>query len=139
MAAPAPPALQTRVNSLYTTARDLALNPTHTTYLAPLLLLADALLSVLIIRKIPYTEIDWQAYMQQIAQYRGGERDYTKIYGGTGPLVYGAGHVYVYNVLYMVTEGGKDVLRAQGVFMGVYLVALGVVMACYSRAKVCDP
>lgn len=60
-----------------------------------------------------------------------------KIYGGTGPLVYGAGHVYVYNALYGVTGGGGDVGKAQGVFWGVYLVGLGVVMGCYRRAKVC--
>ena len=29
--------------------------------------------------------------MQQIAQYRSGERDYTFIKGDTGPLVYPAG------------------------------------------------
>ena len=29
--------------------------------------------------------------MQQIAQYRSGERDYTLIKGDTGPLVYPAG------------------------------------------------
>ncbi len=29
--------------------------------------------------------------MQQIAQYRSGERDYTLIKGQTGPLVYPAG------------------------------------------------
>lgn len=37
------------------------------------------------------TEIDWKAYMQQIVQYRSGERDYTLIKGDTGPLVYPAG------------------------------------------------
>jgi len=37
------------------------------------------------------TEIDWKAYMQQIIQYRNGERDYTLIKGDTGPLVYPAG------------------------------------------------
>lgn len=30
------------------------------------------------------TEIDWRAYIQQIEQYRSGERDYTLIKGDTG-------------------------------------------------------
>ena len=30
------------------------------------------------------TEIDWKAYMQQVEQYRYGERDYTLIKGDTG-------------------------------------------------------
>lgn len=36
-----------------------------------------------------------------------------------------------------MTNEGKDILLAQGIFGGVYLVALGVVMACYRMAKVC--
>ena len=30
------------------------------------------------------TEIDWRAYIQQVEQYRSGERDYTLIKGDTG-------------------------------------------------------
>ena len=30
------------------------------------------------------TEIDWRAYMQQVEQYRNGERDYALIKGDTG-------------------------------------------------------
>ena len=130
---------QDRVRSLFTTALDLVYKPSHTSWLCPLLLVADALLSALIICKIPYTEIDWKAYMQQISQYRAGERDYSKIYGGTGPLVYGASHVYIYNVLYMLTDSGRDIRKAQFIFMGVYLAGLGMVMACYRKAKVCIP
>lgn len=75
--------------------------------------------------------------MQQVQQYVSGERDYTKIYGGTGPLVYPAAHVYVYNALYRITEEGRDILLAQIIFGMVYLVTLGVVMLCYRQAKVC--
>ena len=102
---------------LYNRAIDIASNPKHTRWLSPLLLVADACLCVLIIWKIPCklpfqanpitpttirannfehidTEIDWKAYMQQIAQYRSGERDYTLIKGDTGPLVYPAGKIF---------------------------------------------
>lgn len=92
--------------------------------------------------------------MQQIAQYRSGERDYTLIKGDTGPLVYPAGklgisrmmeelklkalvaHVYIYNILYRVTNEGADIFRAQCIFMIVYLAALSMVMSCYRMAKV---
>jgi alpha-1,3-mannosyltransferase len=65
------------------------------------------------------TEIDWKAYMEQIEQYLAGERD-----------------VYIYYVLYHVTNKGTDILMAQRIFALVYLGTLAIVMACYRRAKV---
>jgi alpha-1,3-mannosyltransferase len=74
--------------------------------------------------------------MEQISQILSGERDYTRIRGGTGPLVYPAAHVYVYSALYRLTDRGKDILLAQQLFAGIYLTVLAVVMACYRRAAV---
>lgn len=74
--------------------------------------------------------------MQQIQQYVAGERDYTKIYGGTGPLVYPAAHVYIYQWLYNITDHGKDIPLAQIIFGILYLVTLALAMACYRNAKV---
>ena len=82
------------------------------------------------------TEIDWKAYMQQVAQYRNGERDYLSIKGDTGPLVYPAAHIYIYNGLYVLTDQGRDIFRAQCIFMVLYLATLTVVMQCYRMAKV---
>lgn len=82
------------------------------------------------------TEIDWVAYMQQVAQYIAGERDYTLIKGDTGPLVYPAAHVYIYRGLHAITDGGRNVTLAQICFAVLYLFNLGVVMACYRLAKV---
>lgn len=82
------------------------------------------------------TEIDWIAYMQQVEQYLDGERDYTLIKGLTGPLVYPAAHVYIYSGLYRLTDGGKDIRKAQIIFAGLYLGVLSLVMASYRRAKV---
>ncbi|KAG6290011.1 dolichyl-P-Man:Man(5)GlcNAc(2)-PP-dolichol alpha-1,3-mannosyltransferase [Claviceps purpurea] len=98
--------------------------------------LGDAVLCSLIIWKIPYTEIDWTAYMQQVAQFVEGERDYTKMEGGTGPLVYPAAHVYTYTALYHLTGHGKNILLAQQLFAVLYMATLAVVMLCYSKAKV---
>ncbi|KAF3913037.1 hypothetical protein ABW21_db0205261 [Orbilia brochopaga] len=99
------------------------------------LLVFDGVLSNVILRKIPYTEIDWEAYMQQVAQYRAGERDYRNIKGGTGPLVYPAGHVYIYNFLYSLTDGGAQRDITQAVFWLTYLATLWIVMACYRAAR----
>jgi len=83
------------------------------------------------------TEIDWKAYMQQVAQYVAGERNYSKIRGDTGPLVYPAAHVYIYRLLYDVTDQGTDIRFAQYLFGVLYLLTLALVMACYRQAKVC--
>lgn len=75
--------------------------------------------------------------MQQVAIFLSGERDYKKIVGGTGPLVYPGAHVWIYRWLYALTDQGRDVQRAQYIFALVYLGALAVVVQCYRRAKVC--
>lgn len=74
--------------------------------------------------------------MEQIEQYIAGERDYTKIKGATGPLVYPAAHVYIYWALYRITNNGTNILLAQCIFGLLYLGTLAIVMACYRRAKV---
>ncbi|KAF8456933.1 Dolichyl-P-Man:Man(5)GlcNAc(2)-PP-dolichyl mannosyltransferase [Terfezia claveryi] len=110
-------------------------DPKYSKYLAPLLLIADACLSSFILFKIPYTEIDWKAYMEQVALYLNGESDYVKLKGGTGPLVYPAGHVYVYSWLYKITDQGRDIWKAQCVFVGFYLLMLALVLMVYIKAK----
>ena len=74
--------------------------------------------------------------MQQVGQYVAGERDYVKLYGDTGPLVYPAAHVYIYRALYAITDAGRDIKLAQFVFIGLYLATLLLVMQCYRAAKV---
>ncbi|KAF2143765.1 glycosyltransferase family 58 protein [Aplosporella prunicola CBS 121167] len=114
----------------------IAQDPKYSRWICPLLLLADGALCSLVIWKVPYTEIDWKAYMEQVAQYIDGERDYTQIKGGTGPLVYPGLHVYIYRLLYGLTGQGRDIFSAQLIFAVLYLGTLAVVMACYRRAKV---
>ncbi|KAK3716232.1 dolichyl-P-Man:Man(5)GlcNAc(2)-PP-dolichol alpha-1,3-mannosyltransferase [Vermiconidia calcicola] len=74
--------------------------------------------------------------MQQVSQYVGGERDYAKLYGDTGPLVYPAAHVYIYRLLYTLTDEGRDIKLGQYVFIVLYLATLLLVMQCYRQAKV---
>ena len=72
--------------------------------------------------------------MEQITLYLSGERDYTKLVGGTGPLVYPAAHVYLYRVLHDITSTGTDIRLAQYLFIGLYLATLALVLVCYRSA-----
>lgn len=74
--------------------------------------------------------------MQQITQYLAGERNYVKVYGDTGPLVYPAAHVYIYRFLHYLTNEGRDIRTAQLIFTALYLSSLTLVMLCYRQAKV---
>ncbi|KAK2792697.1 dolichyl-P-Man:Man(5)GlcNAc(2)-PP-dolichol alpha-1,3-mannosyltransferase [Onygenales sp. PD_12] len=120
--------------NLYECALGLATNPKHSRWIGPLLLLAEIPLCALIILKVPYTEIDWTTYMQQVSLYLSGERDYALLKGSTGPLVYPALHVYIYSGLYNLCDNGTDIAFAQVLFAVLYLVTLVIVMWCYRSA-----
>lgn len=83
------------------------------------------------------TEIDWEAYMEEVGGFLAGERDYKNLKGGTGPLVYPAGFVYLYAFLKKVTLG--SVRPAQWFFAGVYLATHAVVLALYVRSRTVPP
>ncbi|CAB16723.2 dolichyl-P-Man:Man(5)GlcNAc(2)-PP-Dol alpha-1,3-mannosyltransferase Alg3 [Schizosaccharomyces pombe] len=80
-----------------------------------------------IISKVPYTEIDWIAYMEQVNSFLLGERDYKSLVGCTGPLVYPGGHVFLYTLLYYLTDGGTNIVRAQYIFAFVYWITTAIV------------
>jgi len=42
------------------------------------------------------TEIDWKAYMEEVEGVENGEYDYANLKGGTGPLVYPGGFVWIF-------------------------------------------
>ncbi|KAK2766967.1 dolichyl-P-Man:Man(5)GlcNAc(2)-PP-dolichol alpha-1,3-mannosyltransferase [Arachnomyces sp. PD_36] len=147
---------------VYNRVLDLCTNTKHLKWISPLLLIGDSFLCALIIWKIPClylispvicvtvtalltvalnsiqadTEIDWTTYMQQVSLYLSGERDYTLLKGSTGPLVYPAGHVYLYSLLHHLTDEGRDIAFAQILFAFLYLFTLVIVIACYRRAGV---
>lgn len=98
-----------------------------------ILVLAEVALGALIIKKIAYTEIDWVAYMQQIEIFLNGERDYVKIQGQTGPLVYPAGHVYIFTAFYYLTDYGKDIFLAQLIFLVIYVAQIYVLAKIYEE------
>ena len=75
--------------------------------------------------------------MEEVGGFLAGERDYAKLRGGTGPLVYPAGFVYLYSFLRRVTLG--SVRPAQWCFAGVYLLTHAVVLCLYVKSKVVPP
>ena len=62
-------------------------------------LAVQAVVVAAVVAQVAYTNIDWNAYMEQVAAVAAGERDYSRIRGDTGPLVYPAGHVWLYSLL----------------------------------------
>merc|ERR1712166_797814 len=111
--------------------------------LLSLLVLLEALLGVLIILKRPYTKIDWDAYMDEVAgPLSHGVYDYQLLRGETGPLVYPGGFVWLFGALRWLAGGdGSDVRVAQWVFLGVYMGTLVIILALYaiSRPKYMSP
>ncbi|ABP00161.1 predicted protein [Ostreococcus lucimarinus CCE9901] len=102
-------------------------------------------LCAVIIAKVAYTEIDWIAYMEEVHGYARGERDYTKLKGGTGPLVYPAGFVYAYKALYDLVGGlergtsARGVATAQVVFALVYAAHQALVFSMYAMCEIIPP
>lgn len=112
-------------------------NMTAQLSVAAILLVAETVLCLLIIRRVPYTEIDWVAYMQEVGGYLEGERDYAQMRGDTGPLVYPAGFVYLFAGLKRLTGGG--IQSAQYIFAALYLATQAAVLALYIRSSRLPP
>ena len=100
-----------------------------------LLFLLEAMLLEYIIIKVPYTEIDYNTYMQQIGQIEQGQFDYSKIKGDTGPIVYPAGHVFIYSWMKVVTDGMNNIGKGQELFRLLYLVSLALTFLIYIQAS----
>lgn len=77
--------------------------------------------------------------MEEVEGWLGGETDYVKLRGGTGPLVYPAGFVYAFAGLrWLVGGGGRGAaaLRAaQWAFLGIYLATQALVLRIYGAAR----
>ena len=111
-----------------------ATKPSFDTLFVVALLALEAVLGLVIIARVPYTEIDWEAYMQEVSMWLDdGQLDYRKIYGGTGPLVYPAGFLYLFATLRRWTDMGQNIHQGQLFFLGFYLVTLATVIALYQN------
>ncbi|KAL5964658.1 Dol-P-Man:Man 5 GlcNAc 2 PP-Dol alpha-13-mannosyltransferase [Taenia solium] len=81
------------------------------------------------------TEIDWVAYMQQSENFLNGTRDYDQLIGQTGPCVYPAGHIYIYSLLYFLTDHGRNIFAAQYLFAILYAITMILVSNIYRKFK----
>merc|ERR1711973_21013 len=106
---------------------------------AIILIIAEVFVNVLVVQRIPYTEIDWKAYMQEVEGVVNGTWDYTHLKGDTGPLVYPAGFVYFFGILYYITNFGQNIRRAQYIFVGFYILTLCLVFRIYSKSHKIPP
>lgn len=113
------------------TAKSLFNNPDFTPLLMLPLLIFESIASQIIINSVPYTEIDYSTYMQQIEKIEEGERDYCNIYGDTGALVYPGGHVWIFHFLKRVSNNMDDIRAAQVFFRLLYVFTLLLVFICY--------
>ncbi|XP_072722762.1 dol-P-Man:Man(5)GlcNAc(2)-PP-Dol alpha-1,3-mannosyltransferase [Ciconia boyciana] len=119
--------------------RAALLEPSYTPLVAACLCLAEGGVNLWVIRRVPYTEIDWKAYMQEVEGFANGTLDYTRLKGDTGPLVYPAGFVYIFLGLYYATGRGTDIRLAQYLFAGLYLLNLLLVFRIYCRTNKVPP
>ncbi|XP_067122133.1 dol-P-Man:Man(5)GlcNAc(2)-PP-Dol alpha-1,3-mannosyltransferase [Centruroides vittatus] len=119
--------------------KNLILNPNYLWIAAIILILAEIIVNVIIITKVPYTEIDWKAYMQEVEGVINGTFDYTKLKGDTGPLVYPAGFVAIFTIFYYFTEYGREILTAQYLYMFLYLLTVIMVFRIYIKNKKIPP
>jgi len=120
-------------------ARKLVFNPGYSWVAAIALLVAECVVNTLVIHRVNYTEIDWRAYMQEVEGVMNGTRDYSQLKGDTGPLVYPAGFVWVYSVLYWVTSQGTNVRLAQHLFSLLYVTNLALVFRIMVRTRKVPP
>ncbi|KAM6258456.1 dol-P-Man:Man(5)GlcNAc(2)-PP-Dol alpha-1,3-mannosyltransferase isoform 2-T2 [Porphyrio hochstetteri] len=119
--------------------RAALLEPSYTPLVAACLCLAEGGVNLWVIRRVPYTEIDWKAYMDEVEGFANGTLDYTQLKGDTGPLVYPAGFIYIFLGLYYATGRGTDIRLAQYLFAGLYLLNLLLVFRIYCRTNKVPP
>ncbi|KAH3677181.1 hypothetical protein WICMUC_001762 [Wickerhamomyces mucosus] len=102
--------------------KSLLFDPRCNVIIIPILVLVESIITKFIIAKVLYTEIDYTAYIEQIGILKTGELDYDKIFGGTGPLVYPAGHVLIYQLLNNWTNGVENIHLGQKLFGYLYTI-----------------
>ncbi|CAH0406048.1 unnamed protein product [Chilo suppressalis] len=117
----------------------LIVNPGQLPIVAFLIIISELIINIIVVERVPYTEIDWKAYMQECEGFLNGTLDYSKLHGDTGPLVYPAGFVYLYSIFYFLTNQGGNIKLAQYIFIGIYLLQLYFVLRIYIKTKKVPP
>uniref|UniRef100_A0A2M4BKK6 dolichyl-P-Man:Man5GlcNAc2-PP-dolichol alpha-1,3-mannosyltransferase n=1 Tax=Anopheles marajoara TaxID=58244 RepID=A0A2M4BKK6_9DIPT len=122
-----------------TFAKSLIFDPARLPLVSVIILAIDFVLNVLIVQNVPYTEIDWKAYMQECEGFLNGTTDYSQLRGDTGPLVYPAGFVYIYSAFYFLTSRGTNIRLAQYLFIVIYLLQQMLVLRLYCKSRKIPP
>ncbi|KAI5631218.1 ALG3 protein domain-containing protein [Phthorimaea operculella] len=119
--------------------KGLAINPSQLPFVAFLIIVAEIVLNIAVVERVPYTEIDWKAYMQECEGFLNGSLDYSELRGDTGPLVYPAGFVYIYSIFYYLTNHGENIRLAQYIFIGIYILELFFILRVYIKTRKVPP
>uniref|UniRef100_UPI00358FB4A8 dol-P-Man:Man(5)GlcNAc(2)-PP-Dol alpha-1,3-mannosyltransferase n=1 Tax=Myxine glutinosa TaxID=7769 RepID=UPI00358FB4A8 len=127
------------VRNAWAVKRQVLINPQYTWLVCGVLWFVEIFVTLWVIQRIPYTEIDWQAYMSEVEGVLNGTFNYSELRGDTGPLVYPAGFVYLYSMLYGITDRGTDIRTAQYAFAALYLITLVLVFRIYARVSMVPP
>merc|ERR550532_805013 len=77
--------------------------------------------------------------MHQADLISSGERNYTRLVGHNGPLVYPAGHAWIHFALHQLTDAGSDSIMAQQLAMVAYLLNLVLVFRILLRTEMVPP
>lgn len=97
------------------------------------LVLGEAVICWVIIKKVAYTEIDYSTYLEQAAMVtEDGVYEYGSIRGAQGPLVYPAGHVWLYAAVGDWASG--SIAAAQRLFGALYVADALVMARVYAGA-----
>lgn len=135
--APPSPTLKSIAWDIYDGIFALINDPAADLFAALMVVLLSSIACKVIISKVAYTEIDFSTYMQQIEMINDGALDYSIIGGDTGPIVYPAGFVQVYQALSWLTDGGKNLEFAQLAFG--YLFSLTTLLTSIVYAAAGSP
>lgn len=122
------------LGDIYSGIRALIYDPLSNRLVVPMIVALASIAGKVVILKVKYTEIDFTTYMQQIDLVNAGELDYSKIVGDTGPIVYPAGFVQVYQFLLWLADGGVNIRRVQFFFS--YLFTFTVALSCVAYTMV---
>lgn len=117
----------------------LVFDPRRIALTAVIFIIAEVFVNLMVIQRVAYTEIDWKAYMQEVEGVVNGTFDYSQLKGDTGPLVYPAGFVYIFTILYYITSYGTNIRLAQYIFACLYISTLVLVIRLYSKSKKVPP
>jgi alpha-1,3-mannosyltransferase len=112
-------------------------------------LFLELVLGAAVILRRRYTNLDWQAYMEEVDGWQtlcdDGSTDcldYANLKGGTGPLVYPAGFLYLYGALRWLVgcadtaglcgTGSAAVRNAQWIFLALHVATAALVARVYA-------